>query len=211
MTEERCVVLGGGGHARVVIDCLRSQGSPVLVGVLDAALAPSASGVDDLPVLGDDSLLPALRQQGVSHFVVGVGGVGDNTVRERLFQLGVAAGLEPAIAVHRRATVAPSAQIGAGTVVLAGAVVNPGVVIGCNVIVNTGAVVDHDCSVGDHAHVSPRATLCGRVSVAARAHVGAGAVVLQGVSIGAAAVIGLGAVVLRDVDAGQTVVGVPAR
>ena len=203
-----CVVLGGGAHARIVIDCLRESGAADPVAILDAGLAGGA--VDGVPVRGGDELLPSLREQGILGFIVGVGGTGDNNPRRAAFDRACAAGLDPVSAVHPRAIIASDVVIGRGCLVSAGAIVGRGVILGDNVIVNTGSVIDHDCVLADHVHVSPGATLCGGVRVDTGAHIGAGAVVRQALTIGEAAVVGLGAAVVRDVPASETVVGNPA-
>jgi UDP-perosamine 4-acetyltransferase len=206
-----CVILGGGGHALVIIDLLRESGEASVHGVLDRD--PERWGRDILgaPVLGGDELLPRLYQDGVRQFIVGIGSVRDTGPRRRLFDLAVSHGLKPLRAVHPRAAVSRSADVGEGTVVLAGAVDDAGARIGVNVIVNTGAIVEHDCVLGDHVHVATGARLAGTVLVGQGAHIGIGATIVQGRRIGEGAVVGAGAVVLEDVVPGAVVAGVPAR
>jgi UDP-perosamine 4-acetyltransferase len=205
-----CVVIGGGDHARTVIDGLRSAGLAEPVGILDPRRSTS-DALDGVPVLGGDDVLTSLADRGITAFAVGVGGVGDNGPRRATYLRAVDAGLTPLTVVHPRAVIADGVVIGRGSFVAAGVVVNVGVVAGENVILNTGALVDHDCVLGDHVHVSPGAILCGAVRVGTMAHVGAGAVVRQHVSVGDGAVVGIGAAVVADVPGGSTVVGVPAR
>lgn len=207
----RCVILGGGGHARVVIDALRESGAAVPAAVLDAQPSLRGTTVLEVPVMGDDELLPTLRRQGITHFVVGLGAVGDNRPRERLFLLGLQHGLIPLTVRHPAAVCSSRATIGAGSVLFAAAVVNAGAAIGRNVIVNTGAIVEHDCRIGDHAHLATGATLSGTVTVGMSAHIGAGATVRQGLTVGEAAIVGAGTVVITDVPSGAVVAGVPAR
>jgi UDP-perosamine 4-acetyltransferase len=202
------VVLGAGGHARVVIEALRAGGHFTPVGVLD----PTASGdVDGVPVLGGDEILPQLLSEGVDSAAVGVGSVGEPAVRRRLHEAAASLGLEMPPIVHPRATVAATARLAAGCMVAAGAVVGPGVRLGEGALVNSNAVVDHDCVVGAFAHIAPGAALSGGVVVGEGAHVGTGAAVVQGVTIGDGGVVGAGAAVIADVPAGATAVGVPAR
>jgi len=207
----RCVVLGNGGHASVLIDCILETRAAELVGVLEPEARRTGDKVLGLPVLGTDAILPELRGSGVTHFVVGVGGVGNNRPRTRLFDLGCAAGLVPLTVRHPAAVVSTLSTIGPGCQLLASSVINAGAVLGRNVIVNTGAIVEHDCRVADHVHIATGARLAGAVSVDIGAHVGAGATVVQCCSIGAWSVVGAGAVVIRDVPAETIVVGVPAR
>lgn len=208
MTSGRLVLLGAGGHARVVLDAARLAGWTI-----DGLIDRDASGreIDGARVLGDDMALGKLRKRGATHAVVAVGSVRPGALRAELFARLVSAGLEPAVIVHPSATISGSASVGRGSVVLAGAIINPGAVVGRNVIVNTGAVVEHDSVVGDDVHLSPRSVLGGNVTVEAGAHVGIGAVVIQGLTIGAGALVAAGATVVDNVPPGTTVLGVPAR
>lgn len=208
-----CLVLGGGGHARVVVDALAAVGRAGRIAIVDADPDRAGGEVLGYPVIGDDSVLAGAVDDGFTAFVVGVGiGIhGDAAPRRRLFALGRDAGLEPMAVVHPRAAVSAHARIGAGALVAAAAAVNPGAVIGDNAIVNTAAVVEHDGHVGDHAVVGPSAVVLGGAAVGPSALVGAGAVVLPGIAIGDGAIVGAGAVVCSDVAAGARVAGVPAR
>lgn len=199
------VIAGAGGHARSVLWAVRSAGELEIVACTD----PHATGeLDGVPIVGGDE---ALRDVGTEVAVIGIGGSRDNALRAAVYERLVHLGFVLPAVVHARATVADTATLGPGTVVLAGAVVGAGVTVGADVIVNTGAVVDHDCVLEDHVHVASGATLGGNVHVSHGAHVGLGASVIQGVRIGELAVVGAGAVVIRDVAQGTTVVGVPAR
>ena len=207
----RCVILGGGGHASVLLDALLLAGTATPVAVLDTNPERHGRTVLGVPVIGDDRRLAALAADGVTHFVVGVGGVRDNQPRRRLFERACASGLRPLTVVHPRAVVSAWAEVGGGSALMPGAIVNAGARLGVNVIVNSGAVVEHDCRVGNHVHVATGARLCSTVQVGDGAHVGAGAVVRQLLTIGRAAVVGAGAVVVEDVADEAVVVGVPAR
>lgn len=210
-TPVTCVLLGGGGHASVLIEILELRPGTTVAGVLDPDRRLWKSTILGVPVLGGDDRLPALAAQGVTHFVVGIGGVGDNRPRRRLYDMAVAAGLAPLTVKHPSSLVSPRAVIGPGCQLLPGCVVHTNVTLGANVIVNSGAIVEHDCHVADHAHIATGARLASTVRVGAGAHVGAGATVIQCRRIGDWAVVGAGAVVTRDVEAGTTAVGVPAR
>ena len=208
MTTGRLVLIGAGGHARVVLDAARLAGWTI-----DGLVDRDGSGreIDGARILGDDTALAELRTRGTTHAVVAVGSIRPGGLRADLFARLVAAGLEPAVIVHPSATVSARATVAPGSVVLAGAIINPGADIGRNVIVNTGAVVEHDCVIGDAVHLSPRSVLGGNVTVGSGAHVGIGAVVIQGLTIGAGALVAAGATVVDDVAPGTTVLGVPAR
>lgn len=205
------MILGGGGHARMLIDALESSGGAVPCALLDADESLWGKEVLGVPVVGGDEMLPELVGRGVSAFAVGVGSTSDNRPRRRLFELGLSCGLSPLTIRHPSAICSRWAEIGAGAQILPGAVVNAGASLGRNVIVNSGAIVEHDCVVGDHAHVATGARLASTVRVGVGAHIGAGATVRQCLTIGDWAVVGAGAAVVRDVTAESVVAGVPAR
>jgi UDP-perosamine 4-acetyltransferase len=206
-----CVILGGGGHTRVLVDALQGGETVQLRGILDPNRALWGTDCQGVPILGGDDLLPALVSEGVSLFTVGVGGVGNNQPRQRLYELGLTHRLRPVTVIHSRSTISQWASVGQGCQILAGSIVNAGAALGVNVIVNTGALVEHDCRLGDHVHVATGAILSGGVRVGDRAHIGAGAVIRQSLTVGEEAVVGAGAVVVKDVGRGEVVVGNPAR
>lgn len=203
----RLVILGAGGHAKVMIETLREARPDLsLVGCLASAATPG--GVVGAPILGDDALIDVLRAQGVDHAVVALG---DNQLRARLGARLTAAGYVLPPVVSPGARVSPSARVGAGAAIFAGAIVQAEADIAALAIVNTSASIDHEAQVGEAAHIAPGAVLTGAVRIGARALIGAGAVVTPNVEIGADAVVGAGACVVRDVPAETRVAGVPAR
>ncbi len=205
----RIVIVGAGAHGAVVADILQRAREA------GAAAAPIGF-VDDTPsglgtsVLGLDVLGPiaSLGQHGHDAVIVAVG---DNRARRALTERLLAAGERLATAVHPYACVAPSATLGAGTMVCAGAVIAPRAAIGRGVIVNTKASVDHDTIVGDFAHVSAGATVGGRVRLGEEALIAIGASVTSGMTVGARTVIGAGAVVVDPIPDDVVAFGVPAR
>lgn len=203
----RIVVVGAGGHGKVVVEAIRAGGCFEIVGLIDQR-ADRAGGVLDLPLLGDDSLLfrHAIEADCVA---IGVGLPRVDGGRAGLFWRVKACQYELPAIVHPSAIVA-GAAIADGVQIMARAVVQPGAVLDENCIINTAAVVEHDCRVEAHAHIAPGAILGGGVVVGTGALVGIGACVLPGVKIGCGATVGAGAVVVRDVADGVTVAGVPA-
>jgi sugar O-acyltransferase (sialic acid O-acetyltransferase NeuD family) len=209
--QRKCIILGGGGHAKVLIDAIQASKAADPIAVLDRDEALWGKDIFGVPILGSDEKISELIGNKADSFVVGIGSVGNPETRMKLYEMGLAAGLEPLTVIHPKAIVSPYAQIGKGSMLYAGSIVNPDAQIGKNVIINTGAIVEHDCVVGDHAHIATGARLAGTVTVGRGAHVGAGAVIRQNGVVGDFAVIGAGAVVTKPVAEGVTVVGNPAR
>jgi UDP-perosamine 4-acetyltransferase len=207
----RAVLIGAGGHAKVVLDAARSAKDIEVIAVVDAKKELAGTRFEGLEVIGDVSALPRAREGGATAIVLGVGSVDVGDARRALYERIAGLGFELPVLRHRTAIVSSTATLGPATVVFAGVVVNPSARVGTNVILNTACIVEHDVRIGDHSHISPGAHLAGGVTVGERCHIGIGATVLQGVNIGDGAVVGAGAVVLRDVEAADRVAGVPAR
>ena len=201
------VILGGGGHARVVLQLAREAGHPVIGYTAPAASAaawsiPWIGTDDDLRIRADTSSLTAL---------LGVGKIDAGDQRLRLQIWLEDAGMRFPTVASRSATLHDDVTCGAGTIVLSGAVVVTGSRLGRACIVNTNASVDHDCVLDDDVHVGPGATLCGSVRVGAYTLIGAAATVLPGVRICAGSVVGAGATVTRVISEPGVYVGTPAQ
>lgn len=214
MDPKPFIIVGAGGHAKVVADLLLEMGETVL-GLTDSDPARHGQEVLGLAVLGGDDVLGDYEPQAV-HLALGVGAAGTDLVAALRQRQAIAAGLLEAgygfpDLVHLDAIVGRDCLIGAGAQVMAGAVVQAGTRVGAFAIVNSRASVDHDCTIGAGAHIAPGAVLGGGVEVGAGAYVGLGASVVHGVKIGSGALIGAGAAVTQDVADGARVAGVPAR
>ena len=208
-TRQRVIVLGAGGHARVLIDALLLLEWDVL-GVTVPAEGSFASELLGVSVIGDDEQITRYAPLDV-RLVNGIGSVGDASARRLLYESWLDRGYRFTTVVHPSVVIARDVTLGEGVQIMAGAVIQTGCRIGANTIVNTASSIDHDCHIGAHCHVAPGTTLSGSVDVGDRTHLGTGAVVIQGVRIGADVLVAAGAVVTRDVEAGQRVQGVPAR
>jgi UDP-perosamine 4-acetyltransferase len=191
------IVIGAGGHARVVIDALQRSGVTVL-GVCDPTLSSGSAGPLGVPCLGSDAALESYDRSAVL-LVNGIGSIGDPALRITVYQRMTAAGWKFYSLVHPKAVIGTECTIASGAQIMAGAILQPGTHVGENAIVNTAASIDHDCRIGDHAHIAPGAVLCGNVVIGTGAHIGSGAVIVQGLTVGAHALIGAGVTVTRPV------------
>jgi sugar O-acyltransferase (sialic acid O-acetyltransferase NeuD family) len=206
---KRIVIVCAGGQGAIVADILQRAHDA-------GADAVPVSFVDDTPeltgtaVLGIDVIGPVASLSGIAHDAVIVA-FGDNEGRRAITERLLMAGERLATAIHPRACIAPSAHIGEGSMICAGAIVSPRVTIGRGVIINTNASVDHDTVVGDFAHVSAGATVGARCRVGAESLIALGASIISGVTVGARTIIGSGAAVVTDIPDDVVAFGVPAK
>lgn len=203
MIAMKIALLGGGGHAAVVAEAVTAAGEHDLLGFRDDDPTRHLSGLVHLGPISDVWTPPVVN--GVA------AAIGSPSLRRAWLTLAAANSMAAPPIVHPRAWVSPSARLGAGCVIMAGAVVQARAVIGDGAIVNTGASVDHDSEIGDYAHIAPGARLAGNVSVGSDAFIGMTACVIEGLRLGSRCLVAAGAVVIRDVPAGHRVAGVPAQ
>lgn len=202
------VVIGGGGHASVLISVLRKCGYDIL-GYTDNLDRKSVLGT---PYLGNDGILrEVIAQNARCNAAIGVGKVDSLPTRkflqDEIAQLGFT--FPPICAPS--AIISESVSMGAGTVVLDGVVINCGTVIGEACILNTSCAVEHDCKIGENVHVAPGAIVCGGTSVGNNCMIGAGATVIHSIHICDGCMIGAGAIITSDITSSGTYVGNPAR
>lgn len=193
------VLLGAGGHAKV-LQALLSSNKSNLVGVSDPHL--KLLGVThwrDLVVLGDDEDVLRL-DPGIIHLVNGVGHLIRNNQREKVFSSMRSNGFYFPAIIHPTAWISSGVSFLDGVQVMAGVIIQADCTIGSNTIINTKASIDHDCQIGDHVHIAPGVTLCGGVVIADDVFIGAGSIIGPGVSIGKGAIIGAGVTLTRDLQ-----------
>lgn len=195
----RLVIVGAGGHGKVIADIALKNGYKDICFVDDNTIGECMG----FPIIGKCCDLEWLSV-GKTEFVIAVG---DNETRKRIAE---------SHDVNWVTLIHPSAQIGAnvsiehGTVIMAGAVVNACASIGWHCIINTCAVVEHDNALDDYVHISPSASLGGTVHIGECTHIGIGATVINNINICSNCRIGAGAVVVKDITEKSTYIGVPA-
>jgi sugar O-acyltransferase (sialic acid O-acetyltransferase NeuD family) len=207
--KRRTLIVGAGGHGKVVLDAVLSADQLEVIGFLDDDPEKWGNDVLGFPVLGSSENLEAIAREKDAHGCLIA--IGDNYIRESLFRTFSGKGIEVFGLTHPASWVSRFAEVGTGVVILAGVVVNAGTRIEDNVCINTRASIDHDNHLSYSCHVFPNATLAGNVSVGEFSYVGSGAVIIPGKKVGRFAYCGAGAVIVEDVAEGSKVVGVPAK
>lgn len=206
----KIILVGGGGHAKVLINLLKLLGKYNIAGILDPKLERGTT-VSGVSVLGNDGLFPDIYQQGVRNACIAIGSLRDNSRRKTLYEKLRETGFSVPPLIHPQTIISRDSQISEGVQIMAGAIIQAGSVIGQNAIINTGTVIDHDCVVGENTHICPGAVISGGVAISDNTFVGAGATIIQGVKIGRNSIVAAGAVVIDDVPDNSKVMGVPAR
>lgn len=208
MAKEKIVLVGGGGHCKVVISILKRLDKFKIAGVVDNYKTGIAN---EIKIIGTDDDLKNIHKSGVRYALITVGSIRNNTKRCELFNMVREIGYKFPVIISPEAIVDKSIRVGEGTVIMSGSIINSGSSIGKNSIINTGAIIEHDCKIGDHCHIGPGVHISGGVSIDELGFVGIGATVIQGIKIGKNVTIGAGSVVIEDIPDGVIAVGNPAR
>lgn len=203
--HKKVIIIGAGGHAKVIADIIEKSGDEV-VGFLDDNKENGATVIKNYKVIGDlnNRFAMAVTKKDVEFIIA----IGDNKKREEISH---SPNLKFYTAIHPSAQIGIDVNIGEGSVIMANSVINSSVQIGKHCIVNTGAIVEHDNIIEDFVHISPNASLGGIVKIGESTHLGIGSIVKNNITICKNCTIGAGAVVVKDILEEGTYVGVPAR
>jgi sugar O-acyltransferase (sialic acid O-acetyltransferase NeuD family) len=206
---QNIILIGGGGHCKVVIDVIETQNKYTILGVVDL---PEKLGQSILnyKYIGTDPDIPKLAEQ-CPNFVITAGQIQSPALRMMLFNAVIEAGGRLPIIISPTAHVSRYAQIGISTVIMHQSIVNTDARIGDNSIINNKVLIEHDAQVGNHTHISTGAIINGAVKIGNRCFIGSRSVTVHGVSVADDVIIGAGAVVTKNIAEAGVYVGSPAR
>lgn len=206
MDNQPIIIIGNGGHAKVLTECLLLQNRKI-IGFLDKVDSINQYGI---PYLGDDSKINTYNPKHIQ-LVNGIGSTSNLKLRKEIFLKFKQMGFEFTTVIHPSSIISTYSLVSEGVQILAGAILQPFSKIGQNSIINTKASIDHDCIIGGHCHIAPGVCISGNVIVKDESHIGTGACIIQNITIGKRAVIGAGSVVLNDISDGKKAYGVPCK
>ena len=196
------ILLGAGGHAKVLLSVLRLLGKEI-IGIVTPDYK-TGEIVYGLTVLGNDDVVDQYATNDVM-LVNGLGATPGSSRRWALAERLRGKGFSFATLTHPNAIIGVDVHLSEGVQVMAGAVIQPGASIGLDSIVNTGAMIDHDCIIREQCHIAPGVVCSGAVQIGKGAHIGTGARLIQEVSVGENCVIAAGTTLYKDAPASTLV------
>jgi acetyltransferase EpsM len=200
------VVIGAGGHSKVVIDIINVCGEYEIIAILDDRYSELIT--EGSTIFAPISYSRQIILERNPYFIIAIG---NNIVRQKMTEELLRVSAKFVTLIHPSAVISPSASLGEGTVVLPNAVVNSDAVIGRHVIINTSSVIEHDNIIEDYVHISPGTILTGNVQVGNGTHIGAGSTIIPGKKLGNWSIIGAGSTIITDIPDYVTAVGTPAK
>lgn len=171
---EDIILIGYGGHAKSVADCIERQNRYRIIGYTDLEKRKSK-----YKYLGTDDVLKDFFNRGIQNVVICQGYLGKGNVREALYDNVKKIGFNLPVISDPSSIISDTAIIGEGTFIGKRAIVNAEAIIGKMCIINTNALIEHECIIHDFSHIAVSATLCGQVEIGRRGFIGANATVIQ--------------------------------
>lgn len=145
MQKMKVIIVGAGGHGKVVADALLKENKYLLVGFADDQLAIGSMVFENYKVI----CIPEEIKNHGEGFILAIG---NNKIRAEKFN-SLKRVSSPITVIHPFSSIAADVILGAGTVVLAGTVINASAVIGENCIINSRSFIDHDTIIDNHSHI----------------------------------------------------------
>lgn len=205
MLDKKIILIGYSGHAYVVAD-IAIENQYKIIGYTEKSKVQN--NPFNLNYAGYENETDFFDNKNEVGFIIGIG---DNSIRERIYNLISSKNVEVITLISNTASISHSARIDSGTFINRNVTINAFAKIGKNVILNTACIIEHECEISDSVHIAPGAVLAGNVFVGQRSFIGANSVIKQGVKIGNDVIVGAGTVVVSDIPDGKKVVGNPNR
>lgn len=205
---KRVIVIGSGGHAKVVLDILEEMGEIEIIGITSKTLK-SGLVFNNYPVIGDDGVLANFRNSDCL-IAMGIGGYKDNNLREQIYNYVKDIGLTFLNVIHPSAIISKSVILGESVVIFSGVIINTDVKIGNNTIIATGSTIDHETIIGNHVLISAGVTIGAYSVINDNALLALGSKVISGINIGKGSLVAAGAVVVKNINDNERVFGIPA-
>jgi sugar O-acyltransferase (sialic acid O-acetyltransferase NeuD family) len=193
------IIIGGGGHAGVILDILKSKNREIL-GFSSIQKVSDHSIFNNIPQLMDDEAVFDFDPNDVV-LVNGIGPSLEGNLRHKILMKFSDHGFQFEKVIAASAYVSSFSSIGPGVQIFPNSSVQTEAIILEHAVINTGVIIEHNCLVGARSHIAPGAILCGQVNVGSDVYIGAGAKIIQNISIGSGSIIAMGASVVRDVPA----------
>lgn len=209
MNKKKLILIGGGGHAKVVISQLKKLPNFEIIGLIDE-FKPQGGLINGFEIIGSDKDLKKFHKKGFQYALITIGSIKDNSKRHLLFEKTKEIGFRFPVVISQSAVVDDSVKIGEGTIIMPGCIINVDSFIGKNCIINTSAIIEHHCKIGNHCHIAPGVNISGGTEIGDLSFIGAGSTIIQGIKIGKNVTVGAGSTIINDVQSNMTIAGNPA-
>lgn len=203
--NNKLIILGSGGHSKVVIDILLQNNEYEIVGLIDNNVGDRTL---DIPVIGTDKDLDIMFKDGIKNAFVAIG---NNSIRRALIIKLKNIGFNIINVISEDSVVSKSVKLGNGILIMPGAIINACSQIGDGCIINTRSSIDHDCIISEYTHIAPGSTIAGSVKIGLECFLGVGSKIIDGIEIKDKTTIGAGSTVIKSMEGNSIIVGTPGK
>ena len=208
--KDKIVIIGGGGHAKVLISIIKKINAYEIIGYCDIKNNGNILGIKYIG--NDNGLEKIISKYPKCSAIIGIGKTNTkNDIRKNVFDNLTKLGFNIQTIISPDSLVNEETKIDKGTVVFDSVTINSGTIIGYNCIINTGAVIEHDCIIGNNVFIGPNATINGKVTIESNSFIGSNSTIIQNVSICSNSLVGAGSVVINSIYKPGVYVGNPVR
>jgi sugar O-acyltransferase (sialic acid O-acetyltransferase NeuD family) len=199
---KKLVIIGAGGHSKVIIDLIHLLNEYTIVGIYDDM---KEGYFCNYKILG--KIIDITKNITINNVVIAIG---DCSIRKQLYNKYNKYNYP--YLIHPNTIISSSIKkIGDGTIIMAGTIIQTEVDIGKLCILNTNSNIDHECKIGDFNNICPSVTICGQVNIGNINFIGASCVIIQNINIGNNCIVGAGSVIIRDINDNLKIIGNPGR
>ena len=209
--KKKIIIIGGGGQAGVIYDCIKAQGEYEIIGYSDKAKGSLFK--EKIKYFGNlKELINKLKKKAYKGTFLTIA-IGENYIRKKIYEnlKKNVLDLKWATIIHPSASISSGVKIGTGSQILNGSILCYKTIISKHVCINTGAIIDHDNFFDDFSSAGPGACTGGNVKVGKLCFLGINSTVKHKIRIKENTVIGANSFVNLNCEANSLYFGTPAK
>lgn len=195
MYKKKLLIIGSGGHAKSCINVIESIKGVKIIGIIDNTKKKKLGKYKVICNLNNISKIKKMTK----NLVLGVGGIKNKLIREKIFNKYKKLGFTFPILISRHSVVSKETKIDEGTIIFNHVYINIGAKIGKNCIINNKSLIEHDALIGDHCHISTGVIVNGGCKVGSGSFIGTGSVLRDNINLKKKSFIKMGTILKKDI------------
>jgi len=207
MTNNKIVIIGGGGFLGNLINYINSQDLYEIYGYTDRTNNGTILGIK---YLGNDEVLPKLYSEGIQIAVIGVGikPSGSRLKKELALKTKKIGYKFPAI-ISKSAIVHKGVKIGSGCIVRDGSILQYGVELSQFAMIGDKVIISHHSLIGSYSHIVAGSTIGRDCIIGNSVFIGYDSTIMNEISITNNVTVGAKSLVNKNIESKGVYFGVP--
>ena len=193
MTQNSLFMIGAGGHAASIENCIL-ENEKRISGLILKSIKEDTLVKNKYDIYAEETVHTSLNKK-VIFLINGIGMLPYCNLRDNIWKKFIDKGFRFIGLSAKSSYISPTADISPSAQILHGSIVNCFASIGDNTIINTNATIEHHSQIGQSCHIAPGAVVCGHCSIGDNVFIGANATISHCTQIASGTVVKAGAVV----------------